>query len=92
MWSSSRRISNIEESAMRKVLGALAGGVLAITLSAPAAHALPAPSPAQQVQLQSNHHDGGDDWGDRGDRRDHYHRHHHGLVGRLVADLLWWLV
>ena len=54
---------------MRKVLGAMAGGALAITLSAPAAHAARPASVAQQVQPQWDHLNG-DDWD-----RD-YHDHH----------------
>jgi Spy/CpxP family protein refolding chaperone len=73
---------------MRKVLAALAAGALAVTLSAPAAHAASPANPAQQVQLQSNHRDGGDDWGDRREGR----RCHHGLIGGIVGVVLDWLV
>ena len=43
---------------MRKVLSALAVGALAITLSAPAAHAAPSASPAQQVFHHHRCHEG----------------------------------
>jgi hypothetical protein len=74
---------------MRKVFTAVAGGVLAVTLSAPAAHAAPPASKAQPVHLAS-HHDRGDDGGDDGDD-DHYYHHGHHCHG-LVTRLLCWLV
>lgn len=56
---------------MRKVLSALAGGALAVTLSAPAAHAARPTNPAQQIGVQGDrlHDDDGD-----GERR-HHRRH-----------------
>jgi hypothetical protein len=59
---------------MRKVLSALAGGALAITLFAPAAHAASPARLAQQVRPQGDHLNGdawtrdhGEDGGDNGD-------------------------
>jgi hypothetical protein len=74
---------------MRKILAALAGGLLAVTLSAPAAHAGSAATPAQQVRHHSDHGRGDDDWdgGDDG-HYSHHEDHCHGLVTRLLC----WLV
>ena len=57
---------------MRKILSALAGGALAVTLFAPAAHAARPTSLAQQVRPQSEQLNGDD-----GDE-DHHHRRHDG--------------
>lgn len=76
---------------MRKVLTALAGGALAMTLAAPAAHAAPPARTAPQVRAQSHHAQGDDDWGG-GDDDDHYYHHHEDHCHGLVTRLLCWLV
>jgi hypothetical protein len=86
---------------MQKVLTVLAGGALAVLLSAPPAFAAPPAGRSEEVRTQSarverhdRHGDDGDDWDDDGGwarRRDHDGgccRCHHGVLSWVLDYLL----
>ena len=86
---------------MRKVLTVLAGGALAVVLSAPPAFAAPPAGRSEELRTQSarverhdRHGDDGDDWDDDGGRarrRDYDGgccRCHHGVLSWVLDYLL----